>query len=323
MLIAILYTGSLRTIEQTFKHFKRNLLLNKDVHVYACLENDTQLSDQEWTDRLFQEFQCHLKSIQWKSNQKDAEWASIKQHSLKNIHTHISWATQYLSTSGSMFEHFQMQNAYQCMVKEEYTNSITYDYIIRCRTDTIFCKPIDFHWLECSEDDLKHKIHAVIEKLSVKNMSITEKDIMSHLLFGLIHEDIMDNLSNVTATIRPCETYCDINPEDIHQLNNYIQNGKYILCFRNNLLYICKRNYFQLIPLLGSSYGFLKNPHADEYWWNSETQFESICYHAGLTIFNYTSDYDGQSLYQFNRARYFDQNNEIKEKHQLFCLVRH
>ena len=316
MLVAILYTGSLRTIEKTFLHLKRNLLIHGDVHLYACLENDTSMSNEEWNHKLFHELEGNIKSIVWKSNKQDNDWNSIKHINVENINTHIDWAKKYLLNSGSMFEHYQMQHAYKAMVQKEYETGVNYEYVIRCRTDTIFCKPIDFHWLHYTDEQLAQIIATIRSKLPAI------KDIMPHLLYGIMHEDILGNIQNIEANCKPSESYREIKEDSVSEINEYIKNGKYMLCIRSNLLYICKRSLFHLIPLLGTSYGLLQNPYADEYWWNSESQFESICYHAGLTTFNYNTEYEGKSIYQFDRNLFFDEKNEVREKSQLYCLVR-
>lgn len=319
MRVAILYTGSLRTIEKTLKHFKRNVLLNNNVHVFACFENDTSLSNEEWDNRLFNELDGHMQSVVWKSNHNDPDWQIIKKINLENINTHIDWAKEYLKNSGSMFEHYQMQNAYRSMARKEYETGIKYDYIIRCRTDTIFCKPIDFRWLHFTDEELSKLIENVRPHVPVN------RDIMPFIIYAMFHDDILENIINVNASIKTNGYY---NEEEykgddyISKINDYIRNGKYLLGFRCNLLYICKRDYFHVIPLLGTSYGLLKRPDADQWWWNSESQFEAICYHAGLSTFNYITEYEEKTLYNFDRNRYFDENNEIRDKYQLFCLVR-
>ena len=50
MRTAVFYTGALRTIEKTIRFFQRNVLLGPDVHVFACVQNDSALSNQEWDE---------------------------------------------------------------------------------------------------------------------------------------------------------------------------------------------------------------------------------------------------------------------------------
>ena len=334
MYIAVFYTGALRTVDKTMKHFKRNIVLHNNVHIYACLENDSSLTNDEWEARFKHEFGDNMKRVIWKSNKHDSDWNSVKKVNMEHVHFPIGWANKYLNDSGSMFEHYQMQTAYKVMVIHENEYNFKYDYIIRCRTDTIFSRPIDFHWLNYSDEQLKTIITTVSAKLREHNIM---KDITPYLMYYMINEDILDNVHNIQADIRQhesykeflgnCETIFDGIDMDmdakVRELNHYIKYGKYILGFRCNLLYICRREYFHIIPLLGTAYGLLKHPQiGDDYWWNSESQFEAICYHAGLSIFNYCSDYEGASVYSFQRDKYFDENNEIKEKSLIFCLVR-
>jgi hypothetical protein len=50
----------------------------------------------------------------------------------------------------------------------------------------------------------------------------------------------------------PRETWADV-------LYEYIHHGRYILTFRRNLLYIVKRDFFDIIPSLGYSYGLVRH----------------------------------------------------------------
>jgi uncharacterized protein YfbU (UPF0304 family) len=38
--VAIIYTGETRTIESTLGHFKKNVLLNNNYHVFAIVQSD-------------------------------------------------------------------------------------------------------------------------------------------------------------------------------------------------------------------------------------------------------------------------------------------
>lgn len=326
MYVAVLYTGSLRTIEKTLMHLKQNVLLTSQVHVYACLENDTSNPESYWTQWLSRELEGHIQSVQWSSNQRDPKWQVIKQMNLDNIHTDILWAKEYLGRSGSMFEHYQMQLAYKAMVHNEHQTCTNYEYVIRCRTDTIFCKPIDFRWLHWTDDALAELIQTLGKQLK----TTTAMDLLPYVMYCMLHENILENVQNIIVSVLPNESYAKLGHhllEDIrayvHDLNAYIKNGKYILTFRNNLLYICKRDHFQAIPMLGTAYGLLKNPQSDDYWWNSESQFESICHHSNLSVFNYTTEYEGNSLYQFDRNLYFDEHNQVRNPSQVYCMVRY
>lgn len=61
----------------------------------------------------------------------------------------------YIKNSGSMIEYYQLYLAYLKMCNYEGTNNFKYEYIIRSRTDTIFTKPVDFHWLNWSDSDVE------------------------------------------------------------------------------------------------------------------------------------------------------------------------
>jgi len=65
MKTAILFTGALRTIKKTLHYLKENVLIHPDVHLFACLQNDSALSDAQWNEWLLQELGSHIKSITW------------------------------------------------------------------------------------------------------------------------------------------------------------------------------------------------------------------------------------------------------------------
>ena len=52
MKIAIILTGALRTIKKTMRYFKQNLLLNSDIDVFACIQNDKDNNNCIWEEWL-------------------------------------------------------------------------------------------------------------------------------------------------------------------------------------------------------------------------------------------------------------------------------
>ncbi len=69
-------------------------------------------------------------------------------------------------------------------------------------------------------------------------------------------------------------------------------------------------------------YGMYTRPDSDAWWFNAEGQFKSACYHSGLTIFDYCTTFEADSLYNYNHDNYFDENENLKNPLQAFCLIR-
>ena len=65
MRIAVFYTGALRTVEKTIRFFQRNVLLGPHVHVFACVQNDTTKSNEEWEAWFRDKMGPNLVSLVW------------------------------------------------------------------------------------------------------------------------------------------------------------------------------------------------------------------------------------------------------------------
>ena len=69
------------------------------------------------------------------------------------------------------------------------------------------------------------------------------------------------------------------------------------------------------------------NKQNDPYCYNSETQFELMCQHSKLSVFDYGDHTDDSSLYKYDESTFFDgvvtENEPLgKCKARLYCLVR-
>jgi hypothetical protein len=318
MKVCILFTGALRTIRKTIKYFKKNVLLNQDVNVFACIQNDTTIPNPEWEEWLRQEMGTHLKSIEWFSPSEHQDWISIRDKALSSLNLVQHWK-DYLKNSGSIIEYYQLYLAYLKMCQFEDTH-YRFNYIIRSRTDSIFAKPIDFHWLQWSDEQVQERLNTITSHLTTHNIDSSPSTILNYFMTTIISDDLIPNIHNINAECKPHNNLSiPTNPSD---LNTFIKNGNYILTLRANNLYICNRESFNFIPTIPFVYGLLKTPISDDYWFNSENQFQSACYLSGLTIFNYCTTYEDKSLYEYNESNYFDSNYDIINPFMLFCLVR-
>jgi len=316
MKVAVMYTGSLRTIRKTMRFFKQNVLLNKDVHVFACVQNDTDLTDSQQECWIAEELGEHLTHIQWFTI--SSYWVQSRNVNLDSMPI-CENTRHYLKTSGSMIEYYQLQLAYIKMMHFERQHSFTYDYLIRLRTDTIYAKPVDFHWLNWSNQEVEVRVEHIRNALVEAKFDPSPYNLLHYFMSTIISDDLIPNLGNIT-------TKTIVNRDglpNIETLNEYIKHGSYILTLRNNLLYIVKRDFFYVIPCLGTFYGYLQHPNSDPvYWWNAESQFEAACYHSNLNVHDYSTVFDERSLYEYEKQRYFDAEYNVLNPTMLYCLVR-
>ena len=309
---AVILTGALRTIKKTMRYFKQNVLFS-DVHVFACVQNDSNISNTEYEEWLYSELGDHLKSVEWFV--PDLKWVHIRDGLLS--HMNVSEHTiNYLRNGGSMIEYYQLQRAYMKMA--EYEKHGKYDYVIRARTDTIYAKPVDFHWLHWSEEDVAARIETIKTQMILSNMEVKDEKIINYFMNTILSDDIIPNISNIECTvIKNRDTF------DISSLHDYIKNGSYLIALRKNLLYIVKRDLFYVIPCLGTMYGFMKYHGSDpNYWWNAENQFDAICYHANITLYQSSTLLDANSVCDYHEKRYFDSDYNIINPYITYCLVR-
>jgi hypothetical protein len=320
MKVAILFTGALRTIKKTIKYFKQNLLLNSNVDVFACIQNDTNISNSDWENWLRTEMREHLKSIIWFDKSENNDWLSLRDKMLSHINLAEHWK-MYLKNSGSMIEYYQLYLAYLKLCLYEDTNSFKYEYIIRSRTDSIFAKPIDFHWLNLSDSEVEKRLQVIKNELTLNNIEFINETVLNYFMSTLISDNLIRNSHNLLVYSLPSKSFkC---PETASDINNYVKNGQYILTLRSNNLYIVRRDFFYLIPSLAFLYGTIKSPHMDNYWFNAESQFQGACYNSDLTVFDYNTLFEDKSLYQYDEKRYFDLDFNPINPYMLYCLVRH
>lgn len=311
-----MYTGALRTIKKSMQFFIKNVLLHSDVHVFACVQNDTDIVDSEYEAWLYSKMGDHLKSVEWFSiHSTHSNWIKQRDDMLHNMNITDN-TIQYLKSSGSMIEYYQLQLAYTKMMNFERTHS-KYDYIIRVRTDTIYAKPIDFHWLHWTDEEVESRVERIKCELVESNIELSDYNIMNYFMNTLLSDDIIPNIYHITG-----KTVQNRNTLSIHNLNDYIKNGSYILTIRKNLLYIIRRDLFYLIPCLGSFYGYMEYHGSNDYWWNAETQFQAICYNSNITSHDYSTNFDENSLYAYDEKQYFDLDYNILSPYMIYCIIR-
>jgi len=325
MKIAVLFTGALRTVKKTMRYLRQHILLHSDVHVFACLQNLSSDTTEDWNTWLQTVLGIHCISITWIDQDIFAQWEPQREQMLRSMAISQEWKN-YLRNSGSMIEYLQLQHAYLAMCNHEQLLNFKYDYVIRARTDTVIAKPLDFHWLRWTDVEVEQRMEVIRQKLMEEDMDSGPKNVFSYFMSTLLSDDVIPNLKKLLIAYLPSQSASKQDvPSTPHQLNKYLRKGKYILTIRKNLVYIVRRSDFHMIPALGSLYGTFRSPHSDHCWFNAECQFQGACYHAGLTSHEYSSAFEELPIEQresWKESDYFDKDFNCLHSDMLYCVVR-
>mgnify|MGYP000305322174 CR=1 FL=1 len=333
MHVAVLYTGALRTIRKTLRYLKQNVLLTPHVHVFACLQNDTTETDNSIAQWLDCELNINLVSLTWFKPEQYPEWNAWRKNAVQSMQISASWQN-YLLTSGSMIEYLQLFVAYQKMWAHECQTGMLYDYVIRMRPDNMVVRPLDFHWLKWSDSEVERRLGiiraAVANKPSI-DMTVTsttpltrEQWILNLFMITIFDDCLLENIDNLKGTMQLSSS--EHVPTTASAMNEYLRHGSYILTMRKNNIYIVRRELFYLIPSLAHLYGSFRSPllppHEQPFWFNSENQFDTICYFAGLAVHNYNTTFEDESLNTYSNDKYFDADGNLRNKYMVYCLLR-
>lgn len=326
---AVLLTGALRTIRKTMRFFKRNVLCARDdeVAVFACVQNDTKESDAWWTEWLSGEIGDGLVDVSWFSLEAFPHWVAQRERCLGHLPQIDEGWKGYLRNSGSMIEYAQLQYAYLKMCATEGAGGFSYDYVIRARTDSIYVKPVDFHWLDWTEETIVRRWEAVQREMHVAGIKGSEADVFRYFMCTVWSDDVLPNLGFLTAEHVPSALGGTTGPSSYEPvaIRDYLRRGRYILTLRKNNLYVVRRDLFHFLPTLGSLYGFLRSPRADAWWFNAEGQFRDACYYSCVDVYEYSSDFEERSLvypHQWREEDFFDGHGEVIQGRMLYCVVR-
>jgi hypothetical protein len=327
MRVAVILTGALRTIRKTIRYVKQNLLdVNKNVDVFLCVQNDNYHLESDWVLWYKENMGDCMKSIVWFSLDKFPQWVGQRDILLQHMNIEASWK-EYLRRSGSMIEYAQLQMAYIKMTEYEQKQKFKYDYVVRTRTDSIFCKPIDFHWLQWSDEEVEQRVRTLHTSLQEAKRDTTK--LLSYFMNTIVSDDLLGNIPCIHSVCYPSEADA-LRPSSVDgaldsaALNQYIKRGRYVLTFRKNNLYIVRRDLFYMIPSLGTMYGQFTSPYSDAWWFNAEGQFTSACYHAGLTTYDYNTAHEDRSVEVngWNASLFFDENMNCLNPMMMYCVVR-
>ena len=335
MRTAILLTGALRTIKKTVKYFKRNLIdALPDFHthgdVFVCVQNDTSDSEEHWNAWL--QHEIRPRSIEWISREGELyrHWTTLRDKQISNMITIGPQWAQYLKNSGSCVEYFQLQCAYGALLRFEQQGNFRYDYVVRARTDSIYCKPLDFHWLTWSEEDVAARMERVRREMRMSQMAETDAELLRVFMGTILSDDVLPNLDHLFLSSHLVETETLLHqPLTAPRLLHYLHHGRYIVTLRANNLYFLRRSLFSLIPALGSFYGQFPTeclPDKEKpYSFNAENQFFLICCEAQISRHDYSSLFEEMSIELHDRwqeEKFFDLQGELINPRMLYCIVR-
>jgi hypothetical protein len=339
--IAVFYTGQLRTYKKCIQYLKKNILFHENVHIFATLElketakhqtkMEIEIEREKHETILKTHLSSHLKSLVWFNN-NDETFINHRNKLIENCYINYnnkkfylddlnSCFKPYLKNSGTITELFQYYISYHEMKQYEEKNNINYDYILRIRTDIVLCKEIDFSFLQLTNKDIENRILKIKETLFPEDETIYENQRIKNKYISLIMNSLLDenriysqNVYYSNFVMNNFELY---NIFTFQDLNNYIKNGNYILTIRKNLFFLIKRNFFDSIYDLCLNYGtihFETTNYLNNYFWDAETQFEKYLQNKQINKFDSTHLFEDQSLYQYDKKKYFLQQEEQKKE---------
>jgi len=335
--IAIFYTGLVRTLESTIPYIinflnNKNYLLNHEFSFFCSFQSDNDNEKMYINKLLHNNFENKIKNITW-IDRNDATWCDLSNKLVDNIHID-AWWKNYLKTSGSMIEYYQMYNSYLNMKKYEEENNISYDYILRLRTDVVLKDEINFNVENITNNEIEQILKYAQEKLNkntfinidVFNYFMNTFMIPNRLSYDInkfsispINENIYNNIFTVLDEINT--TLIDETDKEnkfIEILFNYIQKSDYLITLRNNVVYFGKAKVFEKIHKLGITYGFYKIIEEPVYWFNSESQLTGICRENNIGYYSSVSQLEDNSLYNYNATNYFDNNTLLEDQYSFF-----
>jgi hypothetical protein len=301
---------------------KKNVLLTPEYELFICVQNDTAQSEEEWSTWWRQEVGPWIRNLTWFSMDRVADWVVHRERLLAHMPLEESWKS-YLRNSGSMVEYVQLQLAYLEITQYEQLNGFRYDYVIRTRTDSIYAKPVDFHWLQWTEQDVADRMDRIRDELQLSHKDSSPPSVVTYFMSTLLSDEVIPNIERINASSLWNPT--DSPPMTASALHAYLTKGRYILTLRKNNLYVVRRDLFYMIPSLATMYGQFRSPYSDNYWFNAEGQFRDACYFSCVTVFDYTTDFEEKSLEYantWNEAHFFDLDFNLIHPHMLYCVVR-
>jgi len=296
MLVAVLYTGQVRTMNNTINYIQ-NVVRNKDSHLFGVIQADDG-NFEHYSSLLRDKIHDNVKSLV--AYDKGA-YVPLREELLNNMDVGEFWKN-YLRNSGSMIEYNQLYWAFNEMKKYEELNNIRYDYVIRLRTDVVITRPIDFSWLALTEEQVESKANRLKE--------IYPDYSISHFMNNLLCEERRSFVNRSDLSV------------EVSDIIDYIKNGRYIIRLRKNVFYIVKRDFVDDFIEIGIKYGSIKD-YAYANWFDAESQLELFLKRANITSFDSVTGVEDDSLYKYYVCNYFDQQGNLLIRDDvLFFIMR-
>ena len=310
---------------QTIPWLKSNLIdpLVGRVKVFACLQLDGRrtgarghdFSSCEQAKEFLQlELGESLASLRWFSHD-DPWYLANRDLAMARMRGTVSKEfREYLGLrSGSMVEYYQMQLSYVDMQDFEQSAGSEFVYVMRMRPDVVPCKRIDFAWLDLDGA-------AVAKRLArLSELGCPAKSLAGAFMATLLQEDLVENFAKVIVQ----EEHCGLavpdsaNPE---ALADYVRMGHYALTFRRNMAYIVRRDLFRVVPALGTCYALLRGPTT--HWCDAESQLRAIFLASGLSVYDYETVLESESLYSYRHVKYFEADGALRKLPATFFILR-
>ncbi len=274
--VAVLLTGKLSNLfgTTTLSNLKRNVLLHNAVHLFVVVENDTPLSNFEAELWLRKEVR-----VQWMHCFSIENYPEAFRLQQTLCEDKMKWANA-LQHQSKMLACFQLHLANLGAASMEREHRFMFDFVVRVRTDAVFAQPVNFRWLQWSDDAVR---------LRLRTLGGDPETLLPRFMATLLHDDIFEPNININAFL-PC--YDDHRmPESLtgSSVNRYLRNGHYILTFFHSKLFIVRRKYSYELGLLGSaSLGRPLSSSDKSYWTDVQSQFRRECNHSGLSVFDYS-----------------------------------
>jgi hypothetical protein len=129
-------------------------------------------------------------------------------------------------------------------------------------------------------------------------------------------------LSNISNISNMSSIFTDV--ENKHGKSFIIPNSqKFILTFRENVIYMCPRDIIDDISILGITYGIYKDFENNDYWFNAESQFRGILIKNNISYFDFMGVEEGKMMTDIEyNSQILDENFENTKKDLLFAIIR-
>lgn len=107
--------------------------------------------------------------------------------------------------------------------------------------------------------------------------------------------------------------------------NSFIfpESEKFVLTFRENVIYMCSRKIIDDISVLGVTYGQYQDFENNNYWFNAESQFRGILSKNKISWFDYRGENEEKMMVDMKyNSEILDENFENTKQDLLFAIIR-